>query len=218
MLAHRDTQRAGDRDDGAGQDVAEDRRSIPQLQLDALATICRHVLGCDAADAPTAGATVVARTTLEALETGIGHATIDGLAQPVSITTLRRMAAAGAVIPCVLGGDSEILDFGRTRRLFSPAQKLALIERDGGCAMCGLPPGMTQVHHLRWWLRDAGPTDLRNGILLCIRCHHRIHDDGWTIRIDGNGVAAKVWFTPPVHVDPSRKERLGGRARFDYAA
>jgi len=126
------------------------------------------------------------------------------------------MAADARIIPCVLGGDSEILDFGRTRRLFSPAQKLALTERDGGCAGCGLPPSMTQVHHLKWWTRDTGPTDLHNGILLCVRCHHRIHNDGWDIHIDGPGTTARTWFIPPTHIDPTRTPRLGGRARYDY--
>lgn len=196
----------------------EDRRSIPQLQADALATLCRHLLGCDSADRPAEGATVVVRIDLDALESGRGHALIDGITRPVSVATARRMAAGAALIPCVLGRESEILDFGRSRRLFSPAQKLALIERDGGCAMCGLPPGMTQVHHIRWWARDAGPTDLDNGVLLCVRCHHRIHDDGWGIDVRGIGVEANVWFTPPAHVDPSRSPRLGGRARYDFAA
>ncbi|MDL5352337.1 hypothetical protein [Microbacterium sp. zg-YB36] len=44
------------------------------------------------------------------------------------------MAAGGGVIPCVLGRQSEILDWGPKKRLFTKAQKLALIERDGGCA------------------------------------------------------------------------------------
>ncbi|WP_177243768.1 HNH endonuclease signature motif containing protein, partial [Microbacterium sp. AR7-10] len=38
---------------------------------------------------------------------------------------------------------------------------------------------MTEVHHIDWWNRDTGPTDLTNGILLCSTCHHRIHDNGW---------------------------------------
>jgi 5-methylcytosine-specific restriction protein A len=118
----------------------------------------------------------------------------------------------------VLGGESQILDWGREKRLFTRAQRMALVERDGGCAMCGLPPEMTKAHHIRWWSRDAGPTDLSNGLLLCETCHHRIHDNGWEIRIDGVGVAAKVWFLPPAYVDAERRPRLGGRARFDVAA
>lgn len=194
-----------------------DRRTVAMLQADALAVFAGHVLGC-ASRVPLAGATVVVRVNLSDLETGIGSPQIDGIDQPVSVRAVRRMAAGGGVIPCVLGGDSEILDWGRERRLFTRAQRLALVERDGGCAMCGLPPQLTRAHHLRWWTRDRGPTDLSNGVLLCETCHHRIHDNGWEIRIDGHGAAGRVWFRPPPTVDPARTPRLGGRARFDVAA
>lgn len=197
-------------------DADAPRRTLPQRQADALAIIAAHLLGCER-DTPIGGATVVVRMSLADLESGRGSAIIDGLDQPVSAATARRMAASGSVIPCVLGGDSEILDWGRRRRLFTPAQKLALTERDGGCAMCGLPPGMTKVHHLRWWARDSGSTDLSNGVLLCETCHHRVHDNGWEIRILGTGVDAEVWFIPPALVDPSRTPRLGGRRRFAVA-
>jgi len=195
-----------------------DHRTVPMLQADALVAICAHAVGCESKDLPLAGATVVVRVDLEALETGAGSATIDGTDQPVSISAARRMAASGGVIPCILGGKSEILDWGREKRFFTRAQKLALAERDGGCAMCGLPPGMTKAHHIRWWRRDAGPTDLSNGILLCETCHHRIHDNGWDIRIDGPGIRDRVWFIPPSYVDPARTPRLGGTARYDFAA
>jgi hypothetical protein len=194
------------------------RRSIPLMQADALVHLCEHALGCDQTDLPLAGATVVVRMTLADLASGGGHATIDGLAAPVSVATARHLAADAGAIPCVLGGGSEILDWGRSKRLFTRAQRLALVERDGGCAMCGAPPGHTKAHHLRWWERDAGPTDLANGVLLCESCHHRIHDNGWDIRIEGAGVDACVWFIPPVRVDRDQTPRLGGRRRFALAA
>lgn len=199
-------------------DADAPRRTVPQMQADALALLASHLLGCDHKDVPIEGATVVVRMTLEQLTEGTGAALIDGIDQPVSVATARRMAAGGGVIPCVLGSHGEILDWGREKRLFTRAQKLALAERDGGCAGCGLPPGMTKAHHIRWWARDAGPTDLDNGVLLCDSCHHRVHDNGWEIRIDGTGVTARVWLIPPRHVDPAGTPRLGGRARFDYAA
>lgn len=195
-----------------------DRRSVDMIQADALALFCSHVLGCSGKKLPLAGATVVVRMSLEDLQSGTRSATIDGLEQAVSASAVRRMAASGGVIPCVLGGDSEILDWGRRKRLFTRAQRLALVERDGGCAMCGLPPEMTRAHHLRWWQRHHGSTDLSNGVLLCETCHHRIHDNGWEIRVDGTGTSAHVWFIPPAYVDPARTPRLGGRARFDIAA
>ena len=195
-----------------------DRRSVPMIQADALSEICAHALGCHNDDLPLAGATVIVRVDLDDLESGDGYATIDGMDSPVSITSCRRLAASGGVIPWVLGGDGEILDWGRERRLFTRAQRRALAARDGGCAMCGIDPQLTRAHHIRWWHRDAGPTDLDNAVLLCESCHHRIHDNGWDIRIDGEGAAGRVWLIPPPHVDAQRRPRLGGRARYDIAA
>lgn len=195
-----------------------DRRTVAMIQADALAAICEHAIACDNGGMPASGATVVVRVNLDQLTSGAGNATIDGSEQPVSVSTCRRMAAGGGIIPVVLGSAGEILDWGREKRLFTRAQRLALVERDGGCAMCGLPPQMTKAHHIRWWQRDTGPTDLNNGVLLCESCHHRIHDNGWDIRIDGIGSAARVWLIPPSNVDPARTPRLGGRARYDIAA
>lgn len=205
--------------DSPDPDAADaDHRTVAMVQADALTSICEHVAGCESGDLPSAGATVVVRVSLDDLAEGTGVATIDGTDQPISISACRRMAAGGGVIPAVLGSGGEILDWGREMRFFTRSQRLALVERDGGCAMCGLPPQMTKAHHIRWWSRDAGPTDLANGVLLCESCHHRIHDNGWEIRVDGIGTRARVWFVPPPHVDPARTPRLGGRARYDIAA
>ena len=194
------------------------RASVSQLQADALVQLAEHALGCDRTELPLGGATVVVRMQLETLVDSVGLAEIDGITQPISPAAARHVASSAGVIPAVLDGRSEIMDWGRRRRLFTPAQRLALVERDGGCAMCNLPPGMTKAHHLNWWGRDHGKTDLNDGVLLCESCHHRIHDNGWDIRIEGRGTDARVWFVPPPTVDPNRTPRLGGRARFHYAA
>lgn len=195
---------------------SEDPSTYTQVQADALSSLREHALGCTN-DMPTDGASVVVRVSLEDLRTGTGHATIDGIAQPISIATARKLSATGGIIPLVLDGEGEILDQGRQRRHFTKAQKLALIERDGGCAMCGLPPSMCHVHHITWRSR-GGKSDLSNGVLLCSSCHHRIHDNGWDIRIEDATSRSKVWFIPPHHIDPSQVPRLGSRAKFDYAA
>lgn len=198
-------------------DAARDPRSVRQMQADALADLCRHAIGCD--QVPTgATATVVVRVDLADLAAGVGVATIDGIAQPVPASMIRRLAADTQVIPCVLGSKSEILDWGRARRLFTPAQKLALVERDGGCVSCGAPPTWCHVHHLSWWQRDGGRTDLGNGVLLCTGCHHRLHADGWEIRIDGPGIDAAVWLIPPSWIDRDRTPRLAGTARYALTA
>ncbi|MFS2242893.1 DUF222 domain-containing protein [Microbacterium sp. OR16] len=198
-----------------------DQRTVTMMRADALTLFCAHMLDCDSR-MPVAGATVIVRINASDLEAGTGCGTIDGIDQPISVAATRRMAASGGVIPCVLDSAGEILDWGREKRLFTKPQKLALVDRDGGCAMCGLPPSMTEVHHIDWWNRDTGPTDLANGILLCSTCHHRIHDNGWEIRIENtdarSSIRGRVWFIPPPHIDPTRAPRLGGRARYDIAA
>ncbi|WP_232331313.1 HNH endonuclease signature motif containing protein [Agromyces laixinhei] len=194
----------------AAEPVVEDERTIPQIQADALAALARHTLGCRSTLPPLAKTTVVVRMNLDALLDGLGHATIDGLDQPISAGTARRLAADADLIPAVLGRESLPLDVGRAARSFTRAQRLALAERDGGCASCGQNIGYVEAHHIRWWHRDAGPTDLNNGVMLCSYCHHRIHREGWHIQAD----ATAVWFIPPAHIDPGRVPRLGGKARF----
>jgi Domain of unknown function DUF222./HNH endonuclease. len=165
--------------------VIDDDRTIPQMQADAMAMIARHAIGCARMpDAPAMA--VVVRTELETLVAGVGHGQLDGLDQPVSAGMMRKLAASAGIIPAVLG------------------------ERDGGCACCGMQLSYAEAHHIRWWERDTGPTDLNNGVLLCPPCHTRVHDDGWGIRVrDG-----QVWFIPPPYVDPHQEPRVGGNARF----
>jgi len=198
---------------GSGESLAtelgDDPRTITQMGADAMVDIVKHALGCASTTPALASATVVVRMTLDALSTGLGEAQIDGGEQPVSAGTARRLAAEGEIIPLVLGGDSEVLDLGRSRRVFTRAQRIAMAERDGGCAVpgCQRPPAHTEAHHIRWWLRDHGPTDLDNGVLLCTRDHHRVHAQGWEIRAEKGA----VWFVPPASIDRHRRPRRGGR-------
>lgn len=194
-------------------DPGSDNRTPGQMRADLLVSSFQHMLDCDA---PTSGVktTVVVRISQEDLAAGSGVGEIDGLEQPVSVRALRAAAVDAEIIPAVLGGESEVLDWGRAKRLFTAAQRLALVERDGGCAFCHAPPSWCEAHHIRWWERDSGPTDLVNGVLLCVSCHHRVHRDGWEIRVR-DGV---VWFTPPSAIDPTRTPRIGGRARFGLVA
>ena len=197
----------GEADGVAGDASMAEARSIAQMNADALADIAR--LSLTSAEAPPSlrGAAVVTRIDLHALTTGEGHATIDGIDQPVSAATARESAASAGIIPMVLGCAGEVLDLGRSARRFTPAQRLALVERDGGCAWpgCLRPPSHGQAHHIRWWDRDRGPTDLSNGIMLCSHHHHRVHADGWLISVRNH----RTWFTPPVHLDPEQRPRPG---------
>jgi hypothetical protein len=106
----------------------------------------------------------------------------------MSATAIRRLACTANIIPVVLGGKGEILDLGRTRRLFSPAQRKALRLRDKECRAegCSIPATWCEAHHLTPW-SQGGNTDLDDGILGCNFHHHRLHDPRFTHEILPNG-------------------------------
>jgi hypothetical protein len=122
--------------------------------------------------------TVTVTIDISALRTGLGVGTLeDGTA--ITAGQARRLACTAAIIPAVLGGASEVLDLGRTSRLFSPAQRRALAIRHPQCQGegCTVPATWCEAHHWREPWAQHGPTDLDNGMLLCPWHHHRAHDD-----------------------------------------
>ena len=197
-----------DSGDAAGDDALTTQRSIVQLGAEAIFELARHGIDCTNTEIPIRATTVVVRMTLESLLSGLGEANIDGIEQPISAGTARRLAAEAQIIPMVLGGDSEILDLGVTQRLFSKAQKIAMAERFGGCAWrnCQLPPSHTEAHHVVWWGR-SGESNLQNGVLLCSKHHHEVHRNNWMIEVRGD----VPWFIPPSTIDPRRTARRGGK-------
>jgi hypothetical protein len=83
-------------------------------------------------------------------------------------TTLSADAVVGLageadVDPTVVSTTGVVLQLGRTRRLASCGQTIALVARDGGCSFpgCDRPPEWCQRHHTRAWI-DGGKTDLQN--------------------------------------------------------
>ena len=122
---------------------------------------------------------VVVTLDLQQLRDGLGVALVGD--EPISAGEARRLACTANLIPAVLGGDSEILDLGRARRLFSPAQRKAMAVRDRHCRAegCDIPGTWCEAHHRRDPWRGGGRTDLDDGELLCGHHHHRVHDDGY---------------------------------------
>ena len=128
---------------------------------------------------PTSGgttATVVVTMGLDTLLGGIAAASLD-TGTRITAGEARRLACEAGIVPAVLGGASQVLDLGRTRRFHTPAQRLALALRDGGCTAegCDLPPAACHAHHDTPWSR-GGPTNLDDARLLCHRHHRVIHD------------------------------------------
>jgi hypothetical protein len=131
-----------------------------------------------------------------------GHGWIEGQHDPVSIATIERLLCGGAEQAATLDHVGQPLDLGREQRLFSRRQRIALALRDGGCAWknCDRPPSWTEAHHVEFWKRDRGKTDIANGILFCRHHHLELHNDGWELSY-ADGVYTLV---PPAKRDPSR--------------
>jgi hypothetical protein len=104
--------------------------------------------------------------------------------EPISAAQARRLACTAQIIPVVLGGDSEVLDLGRSRRLFSPAQHKAMAVRDKRCRAerCTIPAAWCEAHHAKKRWADGGLTDIADGSLLCAWHHHRAHDGRYDTR------------------------------------
>ena len=128
-------------------------------------------------------AAVVVTMTTATLGGALASATLD-TGSRVSAGTARRLACTAGVLPAVLGGPSEVLDLGRSRRFFSRPQRVAMILRDGCCTAvgCDAPPGMCDSHHEDLWSHD-GTTDLGRGRLLCGHHHRRAHDPACETRV-----------------------------------
>jgi len=120
--------------------------------------------------------------------------TSDG--QALTAASLRRMLCDAVVYPTVLGGAGEVLDSGRARRTVNRKQRRALRAMHRTCAHpgCTVPFESCRIHHVRWWTRDDGPTDLANLLPLCENHHHLVHEGGWTLTMTSHRIA--TWIRP----------------------
>lgn len=122
--------------------------------------------------------TALDRASIATLETG----------DPITAGQARRLACQASILPAVLGGASEVLDLGRSRRLHTAAQRKALRIQHQECqaAGCTVPAAWCETHHPRAW-SAGGATDLGNAALLCSHHHHRAHDARYLTQRTPNG-------------------------------
>lgn len=95
----------------------------------------------------------------------------------------------------LVSGDGEVLWQGRTKRTVTAGQWLALVVRDNGCVLCGRDHPSCEAHHLTPWNAPAkGETNIDELALVCVDCHHQIHDNRLTLTFD---VANRTWRLRP---------------------
>ncbi|WP_122818956.1 HNH endonuclease signature motif containing protein [Nocardioides pantholopis] len=174
---------------GAGTGAGE-RRPGPERMGQAF---CEYVERYPVDRLPDAGgvaATIVVTMEMESLVGGLRAAQL-ATGETISASEARRLACEAGIIPAVLDGAGQPLDVGRTRRLFTKAQRTAMGLRDGGCTAegCDWPPGLCHGHHVIPW-HLGGETSLTNGRLLCPRHHARAHDPAYETRVLSGGKIA----------------------------
>ena len=196
--------------DGKTVEIA-DERHYGQRVHDALEDACGRLL--QLADRPATGGTpasVIVTVQLEDLLAKAGIAeTTDG--SQLSTDQLLRIADQAEIWPTIIDRNGVPLALGRTRRIATRGQTMALIAREGGCSFpgCDHPPQWCDRHHIIDWI-DGGPTDLDNLTLLCRYHHTHFLQKGWTCRMNVDGLPE--WI-PPRWIDQQQQPQLNGRIR-----
>ena len=138
----------GDEADGDGRVDEADGRRVPADQRRGQA-FCALLEAVDPDRLPLHGGTattVVVTIPYDGLAAGTGVGTL-GDGTRISAGEARRLACGAGILPAVLDGNSEVLDLGRTRRLFSTAQRKALAISQRTCRAdgCTVPSTWCEV-------------------------------------------------------------------------
>lgn len=172
-----------------------DPRTPEQLAVDALVELVDVAVRARVSTAPGARrADVRVLVTQRDLDSGSGVGVLDGQTAAVSLATVERHACDGGTVPVLFDDAGAVLNLGRSQRLHSTRQRIAIAVRDGGCLFpdCERPPGWCEVHHITEFGK-GGVTSVADGVLLCRHHHMLVHNNGWRIRHTGS----RYWLVPP---------------------
>jgi hypothetical protein len=192
-----------------------DERPHGQRVHDAVDEACARLLKMkDKSSVGGAPASVIVTIGLEELLAKAGLAeTSDG--STLSPDQLLRIADEADIWPTIINQNGVPLALGRTRRIASAGQTMALITRDSGCSFpgCTHPPQWCDRHHVVDWIL-GGLTDLDNLTLLCRYHHTNFLQKGWTCRINTDGLPE--WI-PPWWIDRNQRPQINARIRRLHA-
>lgn len=185
----------------------EDDRTPDQILADTFTQIVLNGLRVDPTVVPGAGrAAVRVIVTAEVLAQRSGSALLEDNLSAITFGKLEEYLCEGGTVGVVFNDDGSI-DVGRDQRLFTSRQRTALGVRDGGCRFpgCTKPPSWCEAHHINYWARDGGRTDVIDGILFCRYHHMFIHNKGWEIiRGESGRGGPTYWLKPPKWLDPGQ--------------
>lgn len=200
--------RAADEVDPVG--PFRETRTREQRDFDILLGLVRAGSQADSTrPGPRASVRIVARE--GDLKVGRGVAWLDDVDEPVALHTISELTCGGETQRVILADNGAVLALGRTERLFSDSQVVALAVRDGGCIWphCTAPPSWCDAHHVDFW-RDGGSTDVANGALVCPAHHRLLHSSEFRLRMH-NGLPQ---LRAPAHLAPSATWMPVGKSRL----
>ncbi|MCU1550603.1 MAG: hypothetical protein JWR36_1163 [Glaciihabitans sp.] len=185
------------------EELLRDTRTNEQVLADGFVQVLRNGLAADSTVLPGKGrAAVRVIVTEQTLEAKAGQAIVEGSGTPIAFSKVEQALCDTGLVGVMFDHDGQSVNIGRELRLFSARQRIGLAVRDGGCRApgCDKPPSWCEAHHINYWARDRGRTDIADGILLC-RYHHMLfHNNGWEIVRDGGN----YWLKPPQAIDPTQ--------------
>ena len=197
--------RGGPRFADPGQAAADaaleaDERSTDQITADGVIAMVRLAVDADP------GTLFGMRRPAVRLVMTADRATIEDTAAPVSAATAERFACDAGTIPVKFDTDGQLLNVGRTQRLFTERQRTGLAVRDGGCRFpgCHRPPSWCEAHHINPWAH-GGTTDIADGVLLCRRHHLLVHNNRWQITRNGGAYSITPPGGPPQPMPPKTR-------------
>ncbi|MBX7451702.1 HNH endonuclease [Mycolicibacterium sp. 3033] len=178
--------------------IDADHRSLAQRQHDALVAVLRIALmSGQLGQLNGLPVSVIIRTTLQDLESraGIG-VTAGGTRLPIA-EVIRLAAHAHHSLAVFDKATGSALALFRARRVASPAQRIMLIARDGGCTKPGCTVGAygSQAHHVVADWTDGGNTNVDELGLACGPDNRAVGPEGWSTRMNERGEVE--WIPPP---------------------
>ena len=193
-------------EDAAAKELANDPRTTEQLAHDLMADIFRAGILADAKTVfgtRQAGVRLVQVVTDDGQRADVAHAE-DGLGTLPGTIADQHLCDVGAT-RILVDGDGNPLNLGRTSRVFTAKQRMALAARDGGCRWtgCERPASYCEAHHIDPW-EEGGHTDIDRGILLCQYHHLTLHNNHWRITREGTGDFILTHADHPPQILPPR--------------
>ncbi|ANI41806.1 HNH endonuclease signature motif containing protein [Mycolicibacterium vaccae] len=190
--------------------IDNDQRSLAQRQHDALVAAGRIALmSGELGNLNGLPVSVIIRTTLQDLESRAGVGTTGGGTVMPIAEVIRMAGHANHYLAVFDRATGSALELFRTKRIASPAQRIMLIARDGGCTKpcCTVGAYGSQVHHVVADWANGGNTNVDELGLACGPHNRSVDTDGgWTTRMNDR---CEVEWDPPPDLDT-------GQARLNY--